>query len=379
MSKSTESTTETTQTTPDTEPSSSTTKQSSSSPKLAIGLAAIAIALTLGLTGGLYWHGHQAIHSLQQREQDLTAQLNQDFESKLQSQLKQNSAAVQGELSRVLSQLKAEQAQSQALKQQIKAATERNKTIEERLAQLDVGELNQWRLFEAQYLIHLSGRKLWLEQDLAAAKSLLESANKSIAQLNDPQLLPLRRAIVDDINQIDTIDNVDLDGVALQLDSLIDQVGELTLADVQLPAAVESDNEQADGTLANWRANLAKSWRHFTEDFVTVRRRDGQVEALIEPKHTWYLQENIKLALQKAQLAAAQQKPEKFEGNLRRAYNWIAQYFEANTTAKHLLSSLDKLMKQSVLTPLPESLSSIKLIDSTIKDKAQSYSSEGQK
>jgi uroporphyrin-3 C-methyltransferase len=334
-------------------------------------LAILAIMVSLGLTGGLYWHGHQtsaqASLDLAQRDQALQIQINKQINSRIQTALDEYSRELKTEQADILTQLQAEQAQSQSLKQQLNEAMARNKSIEARLAQLDVGDLNQWRLFESQYLIHLAGRKLWLEHDLGAAKSLLNSANKSIAHLDNPHLLPLRRAIIDDINQIDTIDNVDTDGIVLQLSSLIDQVGDLTLADVQLPAVVDTPVQVADESLENWRTNLTKSWRHFAENFITIRRRDGQVDALIEPRATWYLQENIKLALQQAQVAATRQKPELFSASLKRAQKWIGQYFQANTAAKHLVSSLNTLASQSILTPLPDNLASIKLIDETIE------------
>ncbi len=49
---------------------------------------------------------------------------------------------------------------------------------------------NDWLLAEADYLVKMAGRKLWLEHDTASATILLESADHRIAELNDPSMTP---------------------------------------------------------------------------------------------------------------------------------------------------------------------------------------------
>ena len=44
---------------------------------------------------------------------------------------------------------------------------------------------NDWLLAEADYLVKLAGRKLFLEHDVESATQLMESADQRIASLND--------------------------------------------------------------------------------------------------------------------------------------------------------------------------------------------------
>ncbi|MCT6557404.1 uroporphyrinogen-III C-methyltransferase, partial [Staphylococcus aureus] len=58
----------------------------------------------------------------------------------------------------------------------------------------------------------MAGRKLWSDQDVTSAAALLKSADASLADMNDPSLLDVRRAITEDISTLSTLTQVDYDG-----------------------------------------------------------------------------------------------------------------------------------------------------------------------
>lgn len=78
---------------------------------------------------------------------------------------------------------------------------------------------NDWLLAEADYLVKMAGRKLWLEHDVVSATRLMENADQRISALNDPSLTPLRRAMADDIATLKAIPLIDRDGLVLKLNS----------------------------------------------------------------------------------------------------------------------------------------------------------------
>ncbi|MGR5543359.1 uroporphyrinogen-III C-methyltransferase, partial [Vibrio campbellii] len=68
---------------------------------------------------------------------------------------------------------------------------------------------NDWLLAEADHLVKLAGRKLFLEKDAVTATRLMETADQRIATLNDPSLVPLRQQMAKDITELKGIPLVD--------------------------------------------------------------------------------------------------------------------------------------------------------------------------
>ncbi|MDF5295470.1 uroporphyrinogen-III C-methyltransferase, partial [Vibrio parahaemolyticus] len=153
---------------------------------------------------------------------------------------------------------------------------------------------NDWLLAEADYLVKLAGRKLFLEHDVESATQLMESADQRIAALNDPSLVKLRKAMANDITKLRTIPLIDRDGLVLRLTALQQQVDKLPLANALLPEAEAVENTEVSEDIANWQDNLMTSLKDFSENFITFRTRDGNVVALLSPEQHFYLKEKIK-------------------------------------------------------------------------------------
>ncbi|WP_220719875.1 uroporphyrinogen-III C-methyltransferase [Agarivorans litoreus] len=334
--------------------------------KLAKILAIIAIILSLSIASGLYWHGHQFREHADTQLQLLKTTL-QAKEQNLLSAQASNSNQIK-ELSQDISghnQIMA------ALQAQLELTEQHRKAIERQLALLNIKDANHWRLNEANYLLQLAAYKLWLEQDPVTAIALLIEADNSINNAEDPHLLPLRRAINADIQLLKSIPRVDKEGIAFRLEGIFQQAENLQLAEIELPEAVAEKDNQLSTDSADWQDNLAKSWRKFSENFITVRRRDGQVEALIEPKHAWYLKENLKLQLQQAEQALFRSQGELFKAKLQRAEQWVGEFFIQNTQAKAMIEDLKQLQQLEIVDKLPEQLSSLDAAEQAIKERQQ--------
>ena len=144
----------------------------------------------------------------------------------------------------------------------------------------------------------MAGRKLWSDQDVTSAAALLKSADASLADMNDPSLLDVRRAITEDISTLSTLTQVDYDGIILKVNQLSNQVDNLRLADNDTDEApMDQNSSELSSSIGEWRQNLAKSWRNFMADFITIRRRDTSAEPLLAPNQDIYLRENIRSRL----------------------------------------------------------------------------------
>ncbi|PKH07643.1 uroporphyrinogen-III C-methyltransferase [Moritella sp. Urea-trap-13] len=347
-----------------TDTSNAIATQEKSSSKAGVITGAIAILLTLGLGAGLYYHSHQQNQLQQQVLSKLRAQLQdqKDSQQSLRLQLSEDKQVVASQLTQTTQQLAKIQDSEKLTAAQLE-------TVQLAIANLKMRNPNEWMLAEAEYLIRIAGRKIALEQDIDTSLALLSSASRRLTQLNDPSLLPLRKVIEQDIATLTKLPRIDHDGLALKLAIQAEQVDSLALAGFTRPEVVASETQLSSDS-ADWQANLTKSWQSFSDNFITIRRQDNSVEALLSPQTAWYLTENLKTQLLQAELAVHRQDQAKFTQALKTAKAWIKRYYDVNQPAtKSMLTSLDSLSKVTITTTYPTKLNSAALIQTTIRDR----------
>ncbi|MFE8730208.1 uroporphyrinogen-III C-methyltransferase, partial [Aeromonas hydrophila] len=99
----------------------------------------------------------------------------------------------------------------------------------------------------------------------------------------------------------------------LKLAALEDQIELLPLSAVNMPEAKQEQDQAVSTNPDEWESNLKKNWVKFTENFITIRRRDGAVEALLSPQQEFFLRENLKTKLLQAQLAVYREQQSLYE------------------------------------------------------------------
>ncbi|WP_375056505.1 uroporphyrinogen-III C-methyltransferase [Zobellella sp. DQSA1] len=331
-------------------PATPAAKEQKSSSSASI-LAIVAIILAILLTGGLYWHGHN--QAVAQAEQ-----LN-----RLQTELAQQQAALQAGKAEQDARLAAVVASQNSTAEQLDG-------LSRKVLDLDSKRPNDWMLAEAEYLVRMAGRKLWLEQDLVAAAMMLTNADERLAALNDPGLLPIRQALADDIAGIKSVQKVDREGLVIKLNSINEQVDRLKLAGIIMSRAEEPDFTLS-GDIGDWKENLKKSWASFSDNFVTVRRRDGNVEALLSPQQHWYLSENLKGKLLQAQLAVYREQQEVYDSALAQSRQWLQGYFADDSVRQFMLEQIDQLSGQQIDVDYPEQFSAQDRLQQLLDDRLQ--------
>lgn len=323
-------------------------KKAASSGKI---LAIIAIVIAIVLAAILYWHGHNQALAQTEQLNRMQAELQQQ-----QSRLEQAEAAQSSKLAAVISNQNSTNEQLEGLSHKV--------------LDLDSKRPNDWMLAEAEYLVRMAGRKLWLEQDAVSAAMMLANADERLAALNDPSLTPVRRALADDIASIKSVKKVDREGLVIKLNSINDQVDKLTLAGV-IMARAEAPDFTLSESVSDWKENLKKSWASFSDDFVTVRRRDGNVEALLSPQQHWYLSENLKGKLLQAQLAVYREQQEIYDSSLAQATQWLQDYFADDSVRQFMLEQLAQLEGQQIKVDYPEQFSAQERLQQLLDDRLQ--------
>ena len=324
-------------------------------------LGAVAIVIALAIGAGLYLNGkHQA---------DLQAQTNQRLSEQL-SALQQQASNDKQQLTQQLSST--ETALQKAEAQQGASAKELE-TLREKVAVISGNDVRSWLLAQADYLVKLAGRKLWSDQDVTTAAALLKSADASLADMNDPSLIDVRRALTEDISSLSEVSQVDYDGVILKLNQLSNGVDNLRLADNDSDdAPMDSDSNELSTSLREWRQNLVKSWHNFMDDFITIRRRDNTAQPLLAPNQDVYLRENIRSRLLIAAQAVPRHQDEIFKQSIDTVSTWVRAWFDTNdASTKAFLAQLDELSQQSVSMDVPESLESQPMLDKLMQTRVR--------
>ncbi|WP_085300140.1 uroporphyrinogen-III C-methyltransferase [Cognaticolwellia mytili] len=325
--------------------------------KTAVVALLIALLAIAASAGHYYWNEQQK------------AQFSQQLSDEFQQQLQLNRTKVSQQL---LQQKKQNNSQLKTIEANVQRNTESNiKQLQQQLAQLEqqMANLSQsqpsdWLLHEAEYLIRVASRSLWLEKDTTAAIGLLRDAERRIQELNDQQFLSLRQTIQQDIASLQLLPKLNTDEVMLKLMALAHQSKQLPLAMVNIPSSSEqkSDLELTENT-SDWRENLAKSWRKFTADFITVSRRTGNVEPLMSPTFQQNLRENLNLKLQTAIWAASKGNTEIYRQSLTDINAWLNDYFDmAEISNQHFAEALLVLKNETVNVSYPNKLVSLAVI-----------------
>ncbi|HDO1320333.1 TPA: uroporphyrinogen-III C-methyltransferase [Aeromonas veronii] len=316
-------------------------------------LGGVAILLALGLTGGLYLHGHKNAVA-QQAE---LAQLKQQLASAL-SKIDQTS-------SKDAEQLAALDQTQQRLQGEMQG-------LQNRVLDLNDKRPNDWMLAESEYLVRMAGRKLWLEHDLVSAITLLGNADERIAALNDPSLMPIRKALAEDIAKLKGMPRIDREGLTLKLAALSDQIELLPLSTVSMPEAKAEPDQAVSTNPDEWESNLKKNWVKFTENFVTIRRRDGAVEALLSPQQEIFLRENLKTKLLQAQLSVYREQQTLYEDSLDKAQRWLTQYFDTdNSATRYMQGEIDKLKGEQIQIDYPAQFKTQAMLEQVLTERLQ--------
>ncbi|HKN05569.1 MAG TPA: uroporphyrinogen-III C-methyltransferase [Buttiauxella sp.] len=326
-----------------------------------IALGAIAIAIALALGGGLYSYGKHQSAAQTANTDALATQL-----IALQKQQEQQQSALETTVKQQASALE------ESNRQQANLARELDE-VQQKVATISGSDAKTWLLAQSDFLVKLAGRKLWSDQDVTTAAALLKSADASLADMNDPSLLAVRRALTDDISALSAITQVDYDGIILKLNQLSNQVDNLRLADNNTDdTPMDSDGNELSSTVTEWRQNLTKSWHNFMDSFITIRRRDETAVPLLAPNQDVYLRENIRSRLLVAAQAVPRHQDETYKQSLENVSTWVRAYYDTNdSVTKSFLDELDSLSQQSINMDVPQTLESQPLLEKLVQTRVR--------
>ncbi|HGN0346138.1 MULTISPECIES: uroporphyrinogen-III C-methyltransferase [Proteus] len=322
--------------------------------------SAVAILVILAIGGGLYYYTTQQATKLSTENQSLKSQL---------AQLQQLQDTYQQRFDNIDSQFNSQKLTIDKLQNERQVTERQIQNLQTQFAAISSADVKSWLLAQADFMVKMAGRKLWNDQDVVTAVSLLKGADSSLAEMNDPSLLAIRRAINEDIGNLAALSKIDNDGTILQLNQLANQVDNLRLSGFERDGSPMDKNDEAiSGSLSDWKQNLSKSWKSFMDDFITIRRRDSTAIPLLAPNQDIYLRENIRSRLLIASQAVPRHQTEIYQQSLEAVSTWVRAYFDTtdpNTTA--FLDSINELEKQPITLAMPTELKSLSLLEKRVE------------
>ncbi|MEW6999060.1 uroporphyrinogen-III C-methyltransferase [Colwelliaceae bacterium BS250] len=330
--------------------------------------AVLALLLALGAgagVGGHYWWQQQQTELLEQRVNAGMAANIKQLDKHLQKQIS-------------LLQSQAEQRASAMIKGVEERSASRISVLEQEIKLILDRQPNNWQITEAEYLIRMAGRVLWLEKDVKTAIALITDADTRLRDLKDPRLLSIRQLIHQDIEQLKLLPTLESDEIILSFMGLAKQIEQLPLASVQLPEEAEIQESNALSSDVNdWQANLAKSWYKFKEEFITIRRRTGNVEPLMEPQFQQNLYNNLDLKIQQAQWAVSQRDTQLYKASVTNIQQWLSVYFDMTSIKTQQFNArLSELKVIPVTVEYPQNLASQQALQKLLNNNKSNGSAE---
>ena len=329
--------------------------------KLAIFAVLIAIAAP---AGHYYWQQLQN----QQLTDSLTNKISKENSATLSRYQKQMQEALKSQQQTFANQL--QQVATQINNTSQVKITELNTTVKQLEQRVKQQQPSDWLLHEAEYLIRIAARTLWLEHDTSAAIGLLKDADARLTELNDPAFLPVRETIHQDIKSLELMPTLDTDEVVLTLIAMNKQVAQLPIAMMDLgKSADEEVNLNLSNDINDWQTNLAKTWQKFLNDFIRVRQRTGSIEPLISPNQQDNLKQNLSLKIQLALWAASERKGNIYQKTIDDIQQWLNDFFDMESSInQQFTSSLVNLKIKQITYDYPNELGALTAIRSTLRN-----------
>ena len=284
---------------------------------LAAGATVLAL-LGLGASGFLFVQGQNV---LKNQELEFNQKIDKAAlgESENASLLKDNlnrQTAIQAELDRLNN---GQKSNSDQILQMQKAYQELLK-----------GRIN-WLVDEAESMLNTASQQLMLSGNLQGAVSVLEHIDSRLSRFEQPELIPIKQAISNDLAALKNRPYVDISATALRIDRLETGISGLPLVldGVLKPGAapVEAANS---GT---WWENTWEKSLNALKGLVEVRHLDSNDAMLISPEQTYFIRENLRLRLLDARIALLQHNGEVYQSDLNNVEASVKQYFDSKSPA----------------------------------------------
>ncbi|MGM0543073.1 MAG: uroporphyrinogen-III C-methyltransferase [Pseudomonadota bacterium] len=337
------------------------------------GMAVVLVLILAIIVGVVAWQGWLRLEAQQQRLTELSdraeGSATQQSVDELAAQLESNQAARQEQLESTVSELRNEFADYRS------DVDDTLDNVLDQLSQEQETDERDWLHAEAAYLLRLANQRLQLEGDVEGAAALLRTADRRLADADNPALTPVRREIASELAALDSVPRLDRTGVYLTLNAQQERVAGLRLAqDVEERAVTSSIEQPPTGTFQRQLARFGEELK----DLVMIRHHDEALEALVTPEQESYLRQSLRLIIEQAQLALLKEEQGLYEASLGKALDLLDRYYDTSREeAQRVIERLEELQQVTVEPELPDISGSQQAMTDFIDNRHASRQQEG--
>lgn len=308
------------------------------------------------VAGGAYWF-YQQQQALQARLTAATALLNQqvDQANALQNQWDERLLAVQNNYDKYQQNLQEKLGQTvDGLRQQLDQQQQQQEVLQQAVS--DIHEIamrseREWKLAEAEFLTKTALGRLHLVRDIDGAISALQEADLRLHELSDPALLPVREAYATAITQLQLFQRPDLEGLALQLEKMMNAIGRLPLKSVDKPENDVLEVEPKPSSDQTWY----QRWLGEVASWFTIRRNNRPVHTLASLDEIKLHDQSLYTALLGSKLSLLRQDEAQLQRYSSQAVMILQQHYDqAQTSTQAMLDNLIKLKSTPIQPELPD-------------------------
>ncbi|MCO6504290.1 MAG: uroporphyrinogen-III C-methyltransferase [Snodgrassella sp.] len=192
---------------------------------------------------------------------------------------------------------------------------------------------SDWLVDEIEATLNLASQQLLISGNVPVAVGVLENLETRLSRFAQPQLLPIKKAISSDLENLKNRPYLDVASVSLRLNRLESAIVGLPLTvDNQLQAG-NSQSTVIINPNSSWLSRTWQSTLHHLRGMVEIRHLDHNDSMLMSPEQIFFVRENLRLRLLDARIALLQRRSEVYVADLNNAEAAVKQYFDSNSAA----------------------------------------------
>jgi uroporphyrin-3 C-methyltransferase len=229
-----------------------------------------------------------------------------------------------------------------------------------------------YALAEIEHLLTIANYNLQLDHNVATALSAMEAVDARLKGFTNADALSAREQLIADMNELRSLNQADLSGMALYLSGLIRRVDDLQLKEnVVIEQEIETNKEQKT-------VEPAEDIKHFLalvfeelKSLVVITRDTDVGTASLLPDEVYFLRANLKLELANARFAVFNRDTDNLHMSIGHLQSWLKGYFDlSDANVRNIFDSLSTMKKTKLEFPeldINSSLESVRAL-SRIKE-----------
>ena len=209
-----------------------------------------------------------------------------------------------------------------------------------------------WAMAEVAFLLQTASQRALLAKDNDGARTALGLADEKLKDLADPRLYRLRAILADEQLALSSVAKIDIDGMAVRLQSVLDKVDDIPILMAPDVAVRAEEDEMSSATPTDWKGALMAAWDEVRSLVVIRHQQDGSA-AILVPEERYFLYQNLHLKLETARLALINGREAIYHDSLTSAEKWLLHYFTGEERDA-VLATLKGLNSETITVTMPD-------------------------